>query len=277
MGSYPSEEYEAVSNTEMTLLRLSMLGPVEVWFGADPVAIQQQKPQMLLAMLARGAGRVVSIDELIDGLWGIDDSPDSAVATIRNFVWSVRRQLSVHQDDSTDALVSVRGGYRLALPVDTDADAAERLRVTAEMARAAGHLDAADRDVLAALALWRGDPLSGAPGPWAAAERARLRRLRRTLQELSIEIASATGEHDRAITEVESLRIADPHCERLTALMMTALHESGRRTEALTVYLDARRQLVADLGLEPGAALTALHHRILTDEVAPRRCEICAS
>ncbi|MFD0363466.1 BTAD domain-containing putative transcriptional regulator [Nocardia sp. GCM10030253] len=263
-----------MSNTEMTLLRLSMLGPVEVWFGEDPVAIQQQKPQTLLAMLARNAGRVVSIDELIDGLWGVDESPDSAVGAIRNFVWSVRRQLAVH--DRADAVVSVRGGYRLALPVDTDADAAERHRLAAEIARAAGNLAGADREALAALTLWRGDPLSGLPGPWAAMERARLRRLRRTLQESAIEIDLATGEFDCAIAEVEALRITDPHCERLTALMMTALHDSGRRAEALAVYLDARHRLVTDLGLEPSAALAALHQRILTDDVVLHRCATCA-
>ncbi|MFE7722539.1 BTAD domain-containing putative transcriptional regulator [Nocardia rhizosphaerihabitans] len=265
-----------MSNTEMTLLRLSMLGPVEVWFGEEPVAIQQQKPQTLLAMLARNAGRVVSIDELIDGLWGVDDSPDSAVGAIRNFVWSVRRQLAVH-DDRADAVVSVRGGYRLALPVDTDAGAAERHRHAAEMARAAGNLAGANREALAGLALWRGDPLSGLTGPWAAVERARLRRLRRTLQVSAIEIDLATGEFDRAIAEVEALRITDPHCERLTVLMMTALHDSGRRAEALAVYLDARQRLVTDLGLEPSAALAALHQRILTDDVAPHRCAACAS
>ncbi|WP_156094905.1 AfsR/SARP family transcriptional regulator [Nocardia lijiangensis] len=264
-----------MSSTEMTLLRLSILGPVQVWSGEDPVAIQQQKPQTLLAMLARNAGRVVSIDELIDGLWGVDDSPDAAVAAIRNFVWSVRRQLAVH-DGRPDALVSVRGGYRLALPVDTDADAAERHRHAAEMARAAGDLAGADREALAGLALWRGDPLSGVPGPWAAVERARLRRLRRGLQESAVESGLATGEFDRAIAEVEALRIIDPHCERLTALMMTALHDSGRRTEALAVYLDARQRLVTDLGLEPSAALATLHQRILTDDIALHRCATCA-
>ncbi|WP_194814972.1 AfsR/SARP family transcriptional regulator [Nocardia sp. XZ_19_385] len=265
-----------MSNTEMTLLRLSMLGPVEVWFGDEPVAIRQQKPQTLLAMLARNAGRVVSIDELIDGLWGVDDSPDSAVGAIRNFVWSVRRQLARHEDRA-DAVVSVRGGYRLALPVDTDAGAAERHRHAAEIARAAGNLAGAGREALAGLALWRGDPLSGLPGPWAAVERARLRRLRRTLQECSIEIDLAAGQFDRAIAEVEALRIIDPHCERLTALMMTALHDSGRRAEALAVYLEARQRLVTDLGLEPSAPLAALHQRILTDDGAPRRCASCAS
>lgn len=265
-----------MSNTDVKLLRLAMLGPVQVWFGGAPVAIVQQKPQTLLAMLARNAGRVVSIDELIDGLWGVDDSPDSAIGAIRNFVWSVRRQLAVH-DDSADAVVSVRGGYRLVLPADTDADAAEQHRLAAETARSAGRLVNAESEVLAGLALWRGDPLAGVPGPWATTERARLRRLRRTLQELSIEIASATGQSDRAIAEVESLRVTDPHCERLTALMMTALYNSGRRAEALAVYLEARQRLVADLGLEPGAALAALHQRILSEDFTLPRCATCAS
>ncbi|MFX0574448.1 BTAD domain-containing putative transcriptional regulator [Nocardia nepalensis] len=252
--------------TDVGLLQLSVLGPVEVWLGDVPVDVRQPKPQALLAMVAMRDGRAVSIEELIDGIWGTD-VPDSAVGAVRNFVWSVRRQLGDHS--GADIVASVRGGYRLAVPVGIDADAAERRRDAADVARAAGRLAEAEMEVLAGLELWRGDPLAGVPGPWATAERTRLRRLRRSLQECSIEIATGAGEHDRAIAEIELLLGTDPYSERLSALLMTALHRAGRRAEALAAYQHTRRQLVEDLGLEPGSALVDLHQRILTGGAVP--------
>ncbi|WP_169811368.1 AfsR/SARP family transcriptional regulator [Nocardia anaemiae] len=249
--------------TDVGLLRLSVLGPVEVWLGDVPVDVRQPKLQALLAMVAMRDGRAVSIEELIDGIWGTD-VPDSAVSAVRNFVWSVRRQLA--DNGGADILASVRGGYRLAVPICIDAEVAKRRRDAADASRAAGRLAEAEMEVLAGLELWRGGPLAGVPGPWAAAERTRLQRLRRSLQECSIEIATAVGEHDRAIAEIELLLGTDPHSERLSALLMTALHRAGRRAEALAAYQHARRQLVEDLGLEPGSTLVDLHQRILTDD-----------
>ncbi len=242
--------------------QVSVLGPVEACAGSTVIAISQPKNQALLAMIAM-SGRTVSITELIDGIWGAN-SPDSAIGAVRNLVWSVRRHLAV-RTDSTDIVASVPGGYHLAIPVGTDAAIAERHRDAAESACTAGRFTEAKAEVDAALGLWRGDPLTGVPGPWAESQRSRLRRLHRALREQSIDIALALRDHDRAIAEAESLRASDPHCERLCALQMTALHYAGRRAEALTVYQHTRQRLVDDLGLEPGPALTELHRRILTE------------
>ncbi|WP_169814738.1 AfsR/SARP family transcriptional regulator [Nocardia crassostreae] len=252
------------------MLQLSVLGPVEVRIGATTVAIRPPKQQALLGMLALGEGRALSFDELIEGLWGWDDSPGTAIGTIRNFVYSIRRQFAAHTG-RTDIVGSVHGGYRLAAPIGIDARIAERHGDAAHIALGSGGVAVAAAEVRAGLDLWRGDPLIGVPGPWAAIERARLRRLHRALQESSIEVAVVAGEYDRALAEIESLRGADPHCERLAALMMTALHAAGRRAEALTVYQRTRRQLVRELGIEPGSALADLHRRILVDGAAGTR------
>src|SRR6185312_11033832 len=47
-----------------------------------------------------------------------------------------------------------------------------------------------------------------------------------------------------------------------------ALYRSGRQADALAVYRDGRRRLVADLGLEPGPELQALERAILTQDPA---------
>ncbi|NUS16383.1 MAG: tetratricopeptide repeat protein, partial [Streptomyces sp.] len=62
-----------------------------------------------------------------------------------------------------------------------------------------------------------------------------------------------------------------PH-ERVHVRLMQALASAGRRAEALEAYEQARRALVAELGVEPGPELRELHGRILAGEEvrAPR-------
>jgi hypothetical protein len=50
---------------------------------------------------------------------------------------------------------------------------------------------------------------------------------------------------------------------------MAAYHQVGRRHDALTAYQRARTALVRDLGIEPGAELTAVHQQILGEEGGP--------
>jgi DNA-binding SARP family transcriptional activator len=47
---------------------------------------------------------------------------------------------------------------------------------------------------------------------------------------------------------------------------MLALYRSGRQADALQVYREGRRQLVAELGIEPGNELQELEHAILRHE-----------
>jgi hypothetical protein len=49
---------------------------------------------------------------------------------------------------------------------------------------------------------------------------------------------------------------------------MLALYRSGRQAEALQAYLDARRALVDELGIEPSPALQQLYRSILRQETA---------
>ena len=63
----------------------------------------------------------------------------------------------------------------------------------------------------------------------------------------------------------------DAVVEPLVALIMRALDESGRGTEAVRYFAAVRRQLVDELGVEPGQDLRELHRAILIRNAGPPR------
>ena len=56
--------------------------------------------------------------------------------------------------------------------------------------------------------------------------------------------------------------------ERLRAQFMLVLYRSGRQSEALAAYQDARHTLVEELGIEPGRPLRELHQAVLNQDPA---------
>ncbi|GLY38302.1 SARP family transcriptional regulator [Amycolatopsis sp. NBRC 101858] len=74
------------------------------------------------------------------------------------------------------------------------------------------------------------------------------------------------GRTDELVDELTAEIAAYPLCERPRAHLMTVLARSGRIPEALDVYLDLRRTMVTELGVEPSSALRALHAGVLRGE-----------
>jgi DNA-binding SARP family transcriptional activator len=244
------------------ILEIRLLGPVEARVGGRPLALLGAKQRALLAMLALDANRVVSLERLVDGLWG-DRPPASAAKNLQLYVSQLRRLLS---GEGGDAAIATRGrGYELQVESDAvDVARFERLLAEAERAQEAGASASAAR---AALELWRGAPLADVAGePFAASEVRRLDELRLSALELAIEQDLAAGRHLAAIGELDSLLAQRPWRERLHGLRMLALCRCGRQAEALEAYRDARRALTERLGIEPGRELRELQAAILRQD-----------
>src|SRR3954447_12912374 len=142
-------------------VELRLLGPAEARLDHGPVELGPRKQRAVLAMLALEVGSTVSVDRLVDGLWG-ETPPASAPKMVQLYVSHLRRVL-----DGDGARILTRGrGYELELPHDAvDAVRFQRL------------LDTRPRD---ALALWRGAPLADlGDEPFAAGESRRLGEERR--------------------------------------------------------------------------------------------------
>ncbi|MDC0773991.1 AfsR/SARP family transcriptional regulator [Streptomyces sp. HD] len=104
-------------------------------------------------------------------------------------------------------------------------------------------------------ALFRGEPLAGLPGPFAQAERQRLRELRRTVQRNRLECLLTLGRSADALDELTTL-----------AASMRALYGGERQAEALNAYQDMRVRLRDELGVDPGEELRRVHEAVLRQD-----------
>jgi len=239
------------------VLEFRILGPLEVLDDGRPIALGGQKQRALLALLLLDAGRVVSIDRIVDALWG-ERPPKTAPTSLQNFVSHLRKALGA------DILVTRPPGYLLRIaPEQLDL---ERFRMLVDAAKRSPVQERAAK-LRQALTLWQGPPLADfALEAFAQPEIGRLEELHLAAIEERIEAELAVGAHAELVGELESLVEEHPLREGLRRQLMLALYRSGRQAEALQVYHDARRVLVDELGIDPSRSLQQLHGAILRQD-----------
>jgi YVTN family beta-propeller protein len=240
-----------------------ILGPLEVEDDGRVVSLGGSKQRALLALLLLRANKVVPRDRLIDDIWG-ERAPETATTALQGYVSGLRKALGAER------ILTRAPGYLLQVdPEAVDLGRFERLVRDGRAALAAGDPERASSMLSEAVALWRGPPLADVNAtPFAYAERLRLDELRLAAIEERVEAELALGRHTDLVAELEALVAQHPLREKLRAQLMLALYRSGRQADALEAYQDARRLLVHELGLEPGAALRSLEQAILNHDPA---------
>lgn len=239
-------------------MEVQLLGPLVVWGDRGPISVGAQKERALVARLALSLGRVVSVGELVDALWGAAPPP-TATKTLQSHVSRLRRALGA------GLVLTERPGYVLDLPAEfVDVGRFDRLVEQARRETAAGRPRLALDHLLAAAALWRGDPLPDLQGSEAGrSEIARLVELRHVVGEELLETRLALGQHRSALPDLEARVREAPLRERGWALLLIALYRSGRQTDALRAYQTVRSLLINKVGVEPGPMLRELETAII--------------
>src|SRR5215469_5339509 len=244
-----------------------ILGPVQVTHADAPVMLGGPRERVLLAALLTEHGRVVSVDGLARALWG-DRPPATARHQVAIGVSRLRKSFAA-AGAGRDVIATCAPGYLVA-DGWLDVRCFEERARQAHDALAVGDREEAARLLRAALSLWRGPALNGIDRPFAEIEAARLEERRLLVTEERIGLELDLGRHEELVGDLLALVRAHPLRERLRGLLMLALHQAGRRAEALAVYQDGRGQLVEALGVEPGPQLRAVHQAVLRDEPARR-------
>lgn len=250
---------------------IEVLGALSVRENGVSVVPTAPKPRQVLALLALNADQVVSVATLIEELWG-ETPPRSARTTLQTYVLQLRELIAealAHDENerctAKDILTTVPGGYRLESRGGTvDFREFERRAGAGYRTMDAEDYTGAARRLADALSLWNGQVLTDIQaGHQIDMEIRRLEEARLCALDQRIEADLRLGRHRELLSELTVLVKQYRMHESLHGQFMLALHRSGRRGEALSVYQRLRATLVAELGLEPSTALSRLQRSVL--------------
>jgi DNA-binding SARP family transcriptional activator len=247
-----------------------VLGRLEVADDAGRlINLGAPRQRAVLAVLLVHLNQVVSIDRLIDELWG-ESPPNAATASLQAYISNLRRALEPDRSPRTPAtvLVTEAPGYVLRVPLDQlDAVRFEELATAGRRALEKGDPHGAVTALDHALGMWRGDAFAEfAYGSFATSAISRLNELRASAEEDLVEAKLLAGDGSEALAALGRLVAIHPLRERLRALQIRALYRAGRQGDALRAFEDARRLLADELGIEPGRELQALQRQVLTHD-----------
>lgn len=260
------------------MLRIDLLGPLEISARGRIIHLTAPKPRQVLALLALSANSIVRNEQFMEELWE-DKPPTSASTTLQTYIYQLRKCLNIRVSRGSgragkgplpDMLLhTYANGYMLSLAED----ALDTLRFERMVQRGRELLDADSAAEAAhllreALALWHGPALVDVNyGLVLRAEVIRLEEIRRSAIEARIDAELLLGRQQALLSDLMKLTAQNPTHEGFQARLMLALYRSGRRSEALQVFRRARNALVTELGVEPSVKLQQLHQAILVGKV----------
>jgi eukaryotic-like serine/threonine-protein kinase len=230
-----------------------VLGQLEVRSERGAVHLGGHKPRAVLAVLLLHANEPVSSARLVEAVWGEDETPELR-KSLQVSVSRLRKAL-----DDPEIVATKGKSYEVRVrPGELDAERFERLVEDGRRALAS---------LREGLALWRGPPLADlAVESFAETDIARLEEQRLAALETRVEADLAAGRQAALVGELRQLVADNPTRERLAGQLMLALYRCDRQADALQAYHDARRTLVAGLGIEPGERLRELERAILAQD-----------
>jgi DNA-binding SARP family transcriptional activator/anti-anti-sigma regulatory factor len=252
-------------------VRFTVLGRVGIALDGADVPIVGRRERAVLAVLLAARREVVSVDRLIEDIWG-SGAANGSRASLQVAVSHLRALLEPDRDLGTSARTLVRSGAGYAMGVPAGSVDSERfadLVDDAHRALSAGEPERAWALCEESEEIWSGTPFADVvDSPQIRAERTRLEDLRLSAVELGAEALLALGRHALVTGRLEALVVEHPYRERLWEFHALALYRSGRQADALDTLRRAREVLVEDLGIDPSPALQQLEAGLLAQDPA---------
>jgi DNA-binding SARP family transcriptional activator len=241
-------------------LEILALGPLTV--GAHGRSLEgdwlRQRPgQVLRYLLAARSGPERS-ESIANALW--PERGPGAVANVRYCIFKLREHLGEREGPGDSLILRDSGGYRLdPRRLQLDADAFTSLASSGVTAHRRGDDAAAERLLIEALALYRGDFLEEDPyADWAFTEREYLRGLAGKGLAALAQISVAGGRLVAAADHLQKLARLEPFDSRVHQMLIEVCLRRGRRTEAMRHYHAFKRRLQHTFGEQPDFELASI-------------------
>ncbi|MEU6094437.1 AfsR/SARP family transcriptional regulator [Streptomyces sp. NPDC047079] len=254
------------------MVQIHVLGPMTVFDEESEPVVLAPKPRRLLALLAVNADRAVSVNSLMQELWG-SNPPRTATATIQTYIGQVRRTLAEALRTSVaevadEILITEGSSYVLSTSrVALDIAEYELLAAAGSTAVQCGDFVRGSDLLGQAVALWRGPVLVNVEaGELLSARIVHLDESLLCAEEHRIYADLQRGAHHTLVPELTELTARHPLHENFHRHLMLALYRCGRRAESLAVMRRLRTRLVEELGLEPSPFLIQMEQDILRGE-----------
>ncbi len=202
-------------------------------------------------------------DALFEAFWA-DKPADTARQNLAAAISRARKVLDLPGAERSVIELSERT-YRIELRERDSLDSAQ-FEAAAEAALAQRG-DDRRASLERAAQLWTGEPLpADRYAVWSFAWRERLVEAHSQVLAALIDIYVEAGDAHRAIRAARGLLEIDPLNEETHRQLMLTYARSGRTSHALRQFLECRRALVVELGIEPSEETARLQARILAGE-----------
>ncbi|WP_163509135.1 AfsR/SARP family transcriptional regulator [Fodinicola acaciae] len=239
-------------------LRIRILGPWDIQVDHRQVSIPRGQLRIFLASLLLSAHEPVPVATLVERGWP-ERAPQRASATLHTYATRLRKLLG------HDLIQTARGnGYLLRVPSDV-----VDLHQFRDLLSAAHSAPSPDEELDClhhALSLWRGKPFGDEASTWLDREVVpRLIEEWFTATERRIDLELSLGRPAQLVPELWDLTERYPTRESLWVRLITALHQAGRRADALHAYQKVRAILHDELGIDPSDELAQLQRAVLLD------------
>ena len=247
-------------------LRFELLGGFRVRRGGweiDEAAWERPMASRIVRFLLLQDESAVPEDALFDAFWP-DRPADAARQHLAVAVSRARKVLDLPGTEGS-VIEAKERTYRLRLRERDSVDSGEfRKAAAAALAEeGSGRCAALEH----AATLWTGEPLpEDRYSAWSFAWRERLAEIYSHLLNALVECYERSGHNHKALRAGQSLLEVDPLNEAAHRRLMVAYARTGRTSHALRQYLECRRALVVELGVEPSAETSRLQARILAGE-----------
>ncbi len=270
----PNHRRAHASRVDTALLEIRCLGAFEVHCAGVAIPLHRHvRAQSVLKFLSLHRESLIQREVLVEAIW--PDVPLSAgLDSLNTAVSTLRKELGCGKRSSARPLVRYRDGcYELApdVAVSLDLDTFERAAADGLRAdRVRSHGTDLAPTILAfedAVRAYRGDLLpSDLYAEWTIMERERLLSLYLTILGRLSALLVSTGRFAAAIDTGFQLLQRDPCREDVHRLIMRSYSRMGQRSRALRHFGFCTASLREHLGIEPDAALVALHGAIASGE-----------